>query len=387
MSGWQTYLGPFFPGLRVTCLFTIATTSRAQEVPTWSVVNLEAKYERSFDHILGAVELSDGRLIVLDDGLFIVNLRQGMSVRISRYGDGPGEYRAPYRLLALRGDTTGYLDAARPRQLLFILPTGELRGSFANRVGENASQPQGADAAGGIYTQHRRRGGPPASRDSSDVVRWDRIAARFDTVARLRHLMIAHGPASSTGRPPPFFTFEQWSVNPDGRVAVVSVAPYRVTFFNPDRTVTVGPVIDVEQVRVTELHRMAWLDEESQPIRALVSYMGGPRTWILKRRSPDEIRVASWPEVLPPFRPDAVGYAPDGMLWIKRNTSDPSVPTFDIIDRAGKRAGRIVLPKGLRLLTHGKDGVYLVREDADGLQYLELYGLPTAYKQAALQSR
>ena len=386
MSGWQPYLGLLSSGLRATCLLAIATPSQAQDVPTWSVVNLEAKYGRPFDQIGGAVELSDGRLIVLGDGLFIVNLRQGMSARIGRYGNGPGEYRAPNRLLALRGDTTGYLDMALPRQLLFILPSGELRGNLAFRVGENVSEPQGADAAGGIYAQHYRRTGPRASRDSSDVVRWDRVAARFDTVGRLRHLMVAHRPPANL-RPPPFFTFEQWTVNPDGRVAVVSVAPYRVTFFNPNRTVTVGPVIVDEQVRVSDAHRKAWLDEASQPVRALVSYYGGPLTWVLKPRTPDEVRVGSWPKVLPPFLPDAVGYAPDGMLWIKRTRSDPSIPTFDIIDREGRRAGRIVLPKGLRLLTHSKDGVYLVREDADGLQYLELYRLPTAYKQAAQPSR
>jgi hypothetical protein len=340
-----------------------------------------AKHDRPFDQIRGAVELSDGRLIVLDDGLFIVNLRQGVSVRIGRYGDGPGEYRAPNRLLALRGDTAGYLDLARPRQLFFVLPSGELRGSVAIRLGENASEPQGADDSGGIYTQHQRRRGPGAG-DSSDIVRWDRTTARVDTVGRLRHAMIAHAPPTNM-RPPPFFTFEQWTANRDGRVAVVSLAPYRVTFFNSDRMVTVGPVIADEQVRVTEVHRKAWLEEASKPYRALVSYNGGPRTWVLKRRTPDEIRVASWPKVLPPFLPDAVSYAPDGMLWIRRTTSDPSIPTFDIIDRAGIRAGRITLPRGLRLLAHGRNGVYLIREDADGLQYLELYALPTGYQQAA----
>ena len=370
------------PSVSLLLLLSVTGSSLAQELPVWTVITAKATSTRSFDQVRGAVELSDGRLIVLDDGLYVVNLRSELSVRIGRFGDGPGEYRAPLRLMALPGDTTGYLDMARPRQLPLILPSGELRGKLEFRVRENVSEPQGADRAGGIYAQQSRRGGAAASKDSSIIIRWNRRTERFDTVGQLRHAMVGHAPPRNT-RPPPFFTFEQWAVNQDGRVAVVSVKPYRVTFFNPDRTVISGPVIDEEQVPLTGAHRQAWVEEAAKPVRALASYNGGPRTWTLVRRRPEDIRVSSWPRFLPPFLPDAVTYAPDGMLWVRRTTPDPSTATFDIIDQRGKRVGRIALPQGQRLLAHGRGGVYLVREDEDGLQYLSLYELPSAYLSAA----
>ena len=101
----QVYPGLAARVIRLSFLLSIAGRSWAQEVPVWTVTSAKATSDRPFDQVRGAVELSDGRLIVLDDGLFVVNLVRGVAVPIGRYGDGPGEYRAPIRLVALPGDT------------------------------------------------------------------------------------------------------------------------------------------------------------------------------------------------------------------------------------------------------------------------------------------
>jgi hypothetical protein len=43
----------------------------------------------------------------------------------------------------------------------------------------------------------------------------------------------------------------------------------------------------------------------------------------------------------------------DGMLWVRRTTPAGAAPLFDVIDRNGALAGRIVLPARSLLLGHG----------------------------------
>lgn len=354
----------------------------AQQVPTWSVADLEARSAEPFDNVRGARELSDGRLLVLDFGFYIVNLSKGVRAPLGRSGDGPGEYRASLRLFALPGDTTAYIDIARPRKLLFIQPSSELRGSVDIRGGSNVRDPEAADSRGRLYSQHRRTKGPPVSRDSTDIVRWDPASAKTDTVAGLmeRKLVSSIRPRMN-GPMPPFATYEQWAVSWDARVAAVSVEPYRVTLFHQDGTVIGGPVLPVEQLRVTEAHRRAWLEKAMEPILVIESASARP-TAARRRRTESEVEPPAWPKFLPPFLPGAVSFAPDGMLWVLRTTPDPSVPLIDVINRTGGLVGRLALPKGRALLCHGKDGVYLVRVDDDGLQYIERYRLPFGYGEA-----
>lgn len=364
-------------------LLICPTTLARQQVPTWSVTLLEGKAVEPFDNIRGARELSDGRLVVLDFGFFIVNLNKSVRSPIGRSGDGPGEYRAPIRIFPFRGDTTAYLDMARPRKVFFILPSGEFRGSVSVPAGYNARDPESADDRGGLYSQHRRTRGPRVVRDSTDVVRWDPGNGATDTLAALMERWpITSVPVRSGGPPPPFSTFEQWAVSRDGRVAVVSASPYRVTLSTPDAKVTAGPVLPAEQVRVTDAHRRLWLEKAMEPVLVLTSSEGGPRAASYRRRSKAEIEPPAWPKFLPPFLPGAVSFAPDGMLWVLRTTTDPSLPVVDIIDRFGRLAGHLALPKGRRLLCAGKNAVYLIRVDEDGLQYLEQYQLPEAYREA-----
>ena len=52
----------------------------------------------------------------------------------------------------------------------------------------------------------------------------------------------------------------------------------------------------------------------------------------------------------------------------------------DVLDLSGRRIRELALPAGRRLVALDRGGVYLVREDDDGLQYLERYGWPTGLR-------
>jgi hypothetical protein len=49
---------------------------------------------------------------------------------------------------------------------------------------------------------------------------------------------------------------------------------------------------------------------------------------------------------------------------------------IDVIDSTGQVVLKVVLPKGSKLVGFGEGTVYLVRIDADDLQYLQRYRLP-----------
>ncbi|HEX5830504.1 MAG TPA: hypothetical protein VFY16_05945, partial [Gemmatimonadaceae bacterium] len=83
-----------------------------------------------------------------------------------------------------------------------------------------------------------------------------------------------------------------------------------------------------------------------------------------------------WPELKPPFTSGAAVVAPDGSLWVlrTREAKDP-VPTYDVFDSFGARVGKVVLPREARLVGFGRTSVYLVRRDADDLEYLQRFAL------------
>jgi len=179
--------------------------------------------------------------------------------------------------------------------------------------------------------------------------------------------------AASVRQVPPFASFDQWAVASDGRIAVVSVEPYRVTFFDTLGRRTIGPILNVTRIAVDDALKQRWREEKKQPVPVLV-FSGGRTT--AQSRPPRYDEPAEWPDDLPAFLPGAVLFAPDGMLWVNRAVAAESPAMLDVIDRQGKVAYRVALPTQSRLVGFGSSSVYLVRIDEDDLQYLQRYRLP-----------
>jgi hypothetical protein len=60
-----------------------------------------------------------------------------------------------------------------------------------------------------------------------------------------------------------------------------------------------------------------------------------------------------------------------GELWVTRNRAwNDSVPTVDVFDGRGHLARRVRLPAHTRVAHVASDAVYLVRKDADDLEWL-----------------
>jgi hypothetical protein len=355
-------------------------TAPAAELPT------------PFSGIRGLRELRDGRVIVndyIERFVKLVDMQARTVITLGRHGNGPGEYQLPLNLIALPGDSAGLYDMGREGRLFVVTATGVttvvIPPAGQQQQASLLSEGTQSDATGRLYVETFPRSG-----DSSVIVRLNRTNGRIDSLARVSRRAISprhpnaatatRATSAGAGAPGravtmlPFTTHDQWAVALDGRVAVVSVYPYRVTFAETDGRRWAAPEIPFEPVRLADAHKEIWRDMESAPVATLSSSGGGGLSASMRARTYEA--PAAWPEFMPPFYDNAVSFAPDGNLWVQRIVPANSKGSVDVIDRAGRVAGRVIIPSGSRVAGFGGSSVYLVRRDANGLEYLQRYPLP-----------
>ena len=364
--------------------------------PTRTLGKPIAEFEEPFTAIGSIRELSDGRVVVNDprDRLVqMLDLESGEATQLGREGQGPGEYAFPAGVYAVPGDSTLLFDPMNQRMLI-IAPNGKSREHSLRREGAGAatrllSRPKGTDARGSLYSEGMTfRMGPdgPQVSDSVPILRLDLKAGKTDTVTHI------HVPANNTqvsgsrgqtrvqvGMPNPLAPRVEWAVAPDGRVAVVTPDPYRVEWIAPNGTRLAGPVVNVPKEKVTEADKKAIEESRKGQTAMMITRSVGNRGESQQARSmsaADLPPLTDWPEYKPPFTAGAVAVTPNGEVWVRR-TRPPGddVPLYDVFDARGRVVGQVKLPKGTRLVGFGKASVYLVRTDADDLQYLQKYAL------------
>ncbi|HZI26851.1 MAG TPA: hypothetical protein VFD64_01775 [Gemmatimonadaceae bacterium] len=348
----------------------------------------QAEFAEPFSEIGAIRELRDGRVIAVDSRELTVKLldfRSGTATTIGRSGDGPGEYRWPSRLYRLPGDSTLLWDATGGRMMI-IGPDGKPGAFFdPNRVETDSGiarlrrfNIRASDGRRYLYgeAQPIRIGanGVAELADSAAIERLDFSTRKRDTVAMWpmrkdanARLMPGVGVVTQP-RMHPWPAWDHWVVSPNGRVAFVFFDPYRVDFIENGRRVQSRP-IPYERVRVDDALKKQYRDERSRPMMAQTS--NGMQMMTPPFREP-----AEWPEFLPPYNGTSV-FAPDGLLWIPRLTAAGRPPLYDIVNGKGVLVERVELPPRTKLIGFGANTLYLVRFDADDLQYLQRHALPT----------
>jgi hypothetical protein len=82
------------------------------------------EFDHAFSSVAGTRDVSDGRVLVVDElefSVHVLDFGRGTIQQLGRTGAGPGEYGWPSQLLALRGDSTAIRDGVHGR-LLIVLP-------------------------------------------------------------------------------------------------------------------------------------------------------------------------------------------------------------------------------------------------------------------------
>lgn len=377
-------------------LTLIGARVSAQNVPTITLSKPAQTFAEPFSRVGGVREQSDGRVVVLDRQeikLVRIDFKTGSATPICRSGKGPGEYTYPLYLAPLPGDSTLAVEMGGGGRNIVITSDG-VSGTPLRSTGYSNNKPLfsasdiATDSRGRVYekvARYRMQNGQLMRLDSGGVRRLDRVTGKQDTLGMISQRLaepsrkaVAVKPKAVTNDPRPdaaareqpvFPGFDQWAVAPDGRVAIVTVYPYRVTFFAENGAATIGPEIAVPPIKMSAGFKARWKEMQTEPAPTLTFGPGGMQASGKSVRPYNEPR--SWPDELPPFLGDALQFAPDGNLWVERTTPAGVPQTFDVIDRSGKVASRVVLPAKARLVGFGKGCVYVVRIDDDDLERLE----------------
>jgi hypothetical protein len=337
-----------------------------------------AVIKAEFNALTAVRELNDGRILVVDAGgdkkLVVADWRTQAVVPIGREGSGPGEYGQPGALLPVSADSTLVPDPSNGRWLLLagaaIVQT--IPADVLARSG--AMAPMAADYAGNVFVT--RYVGMPAAGSASSAPHLDslfllRIARRTghaDTVGTLRAVpprVSIQGPSdhptSTSIRRNPLAVDDEAVVFPDGWIAMARVDPYRVDWIVPGGKQMMGAPLPFARIRLDDREKRAYLER-------------GARNSGRSARSPDAI--PDWPDILPPFQRDLLA-APDGRLWIRRIPSAGSTDErYDIVGRRGTLDGRLTVDARTRVIGFGRQAVFSVETDDDGIQHLRRHPLP-----------
>lgn len=344
----------------------------------------QAELAEPFTNVGSVRELRDGRLLVVDNGdrtVYVVDLGAGTSTQVGRPGGGPGEYRVPGVLLPMAGDTTFLTDAGNNRILVFgpdAKPVATLGDAWPPVEGRGTRLPRAVDARGRGYfigspvRTPAAEAGPVIQVDSVALYRTPRGAPNVDSLAFIHLAQRKITTTSKDGKltgvsisTPPLPAQDAWQVFPDGAIAIVRVRDYRVEWILPDGRRVSGRPIPFDPVKVTELDKQ----RAASALGAGRSAGGGGGT-------PAAIAQLEWPDVKPPFSFNATVAGSDGRVWVQRHVTASDTRThYDIIDRRGAVVARAVVPNEGRIVGFGARSIYVVRKDADDLQYLQRFPL------------
>ena len=394
-------------------LAAIPAIATAQQAPR-ALPAPDATFEEPFSQVTGLRELSNGRVLVADarDKTFqLLDLSAGSATAIGREGNGPGEYALPFRVLRARGDTTFLFDVGNTRYLVIGAdgkPVGEFRQE--EEVTPRRDGPAGAAGGpvirGGLVTPRTSDGmgriyyegqsftpgpdGRPIQADSVPLLRYDRTAKRSDTLAYIRvpkNNIQTSGSAGNVSMrvtgPNPLSPRDEWSVFPDGKVAIVRAPEYRVDWVMPDLSRVIGKPIAFPALRMTGADR-----KEEEDLRnrnrsnALMMTMradgnGPPQRSVQMgggANQPPLEPLTDWPEVKPPFRagPASVWARPNGELWVWRTeAAGAKGRLYDVINAQGVVTHQVRFPDRVVLVGFGNGTVYTTKADEDDLLYLQ----------------
>jgi hypothetical protein len=375
----------------------VSTSGLSAQTPTPRPLDPpQAELSEPLSSIAGLRELSNGRVIIVDSrerAVWLTDPGLRQATKVGREGQGPQEYARPNALMALPGDTTWVADPGNNRNLV-LGPTAAIVGTQSQitiRPSEGVtytSTARGVDRQGRLYFTLPLglidRG--PNDKGDTPILRYDRTANRFDTVATFndparlnagspRRVGGTGGVSFGTSGGNGFAGRDEWAVSPDGAIAVVRWKPYRVEWRLPNGSTITGPEIAYTPVRVGDAEKREYLD-------ALRARGSGSMTTTGADGKSQTVRLPvpepeSWAEFKPPFATGGVVTAPDQTVWIQRSlTAAATDAVWDVVDRTGRVVRQVLLPKQSRVLGFGANSVYIARIDKDDLLYVRRHAMP-----------
>jgi hypothetical protein len=356
----------------------------ASEPPPRPAVPMPFRVASPLPHVSAACELGDGRVLVSDmrtPAVWLVDSSTGARTALGASGVGPEQWIQPGGCYGGPDGTLLLLDRAQAR-VMVVDAAGRFARTYsiAVRGTQMASDAdtdlQRLDAAGLAYFPDRSaafaRGARGESLTSIPLLRFDPARQQRTPVAELalpETRVVNRGNGLVVSRAVIGSPADGWGVAPDGRVAIVRGAPYRVEWIELDGRATTGPAIVHDPIPITDADRAAVMAAET----------AGPTVGVQSSGSSGGGRGLSGLEpefaaTKAPFNPADVVVSPDAQVWVLR--SRPAASTtdiYDVFDARGERIDRLSFPAGSRIMGFGRRAVFVRRDGPDGTSTLEKY--------------
>lgn len=414
-------------------LLTPASAPAQDRIPIREVGAAEAVSRETVGFLYGVRELSDGRVLVNDAGrrrlvLFDRDLTSARVVADTGAG-APTRYGArPTGIIPYRGDSTLLIDQAA-RAFLVLDPDGrEARVMSPPRAGDIGFLWNPALGAAGFDPRGRliyrswlmpafkapEQGKPfvpPQLPDSAPILAGNFDTRTADTLGWVRvpkrrtSVTPVPGGVRLSAMINPVSTIDDWTLLPDGRIAILRGQDYHIDWINADGTREASPKMPFDWKRLTDEEKDALVDStrralerefagggpaaegagtggqgmpmaanHSMTIMGVTAPDGGPPP----RRAggpdapliPDVVPASDLPDYVPPvLRSGTMKADPQGNLWILPSTSTQSGGglLYDVVDGRGVLTHRVRLPAGRALEGFGANGaIYLTVHDSTG---------------------
>lgn len=335
-------------------------------------------------------------------------------------------------LIPYAGDSTLFIDPGS-LSMLVIAPSGEVARVMAVprpndapfMVGGPFGTP-GFDPAGRIvyrgFARPAFRGGPPQPGqpmqvpelpDSAPILRVALATRTLDTIA---HFKVPRPSASVrqderggmqvTMRQHPLPVVDDWALLPDGTLAIVRGADYRVEYVAPDGARTGGAKIPFEWQRLSDDDKARVVDSAKKAMDAarasagtqtvtvggpaggaapagggqvmMFRFEGGPQgpgaggpprggaPTSMPMPTIEMVPPSELPDYRPAFQAGAVKADPQGNLWVRTTRASTAGPIYDVIGRDGTLRERVQLPANRVLAGFGAGVAYLGVRDESG---------------------
>ncbi len=329
-------------------LMAAATSAAAQLPQPMPLRPADAVLKETFISLNFGRELADGRVIICDPQqgeLMVADFSTGKVESVTAAPGGPGYFPERGGFFPLTGDSTLLVEAISHQWVLLVGAHVVAAISPAAPMVEAAPfGPFGVDTIGQMFVPRSPpldpHGMPLSDADSEYVVLVDLGTGREDTVTRLRQV-----PPRPTGAPVPVYqVFERAALSLDGWLAVIRMDPYRVDWRAPTGQWIHGAPIPYQPVPMSDAERRA--------------VMASPHYAEFRDRA--DLRPA-WPDTVPPAISGAPRlFSPQGQLLVLRTRTVLEPGTrYDVIDRTGALAQRLVLPDSELIVGFGPRSVYV----------------------------
>lgn len=206
--------------------------------------------------------------------------------------------------------------------------------------------------------------------DSAPIMRMDLDRRSVDTLGFLKipfskyARMTVSGGMMSRNVINPLPTSDEWTMLPDGTIAIVRAQDYHIDWLGADGKITSSPKMPFDWKRITAEDKQRMVDSvkkiEGERIAKLPPPPPGAFVFppIVLVVEPEEI-----PDFYPPVRQGQVRADPEGNVWILPSTSVAANGlglTYDVVNREGVIVERVQLPKDRSLVGFGPKGtVYM----------------------------